>query len=143
MQYATPAAITAPDQKWHLRPGQAPPHSNVGKHVAKSDLGCFDSTCASAPFFCVTGKLCLQMVQTWLGWTVLFSFPAPPPPPPACAAAFFSASSRARLDFSPLPPPMPAKRSCKAARGKWRKAAGGARPQGHGAQQVTKAERLD
>eukprot|EP00441_Pelagodinium_beii_P038455 CAMPEP_0197632042 /NCGR_PEP_ID=MMETSP1338-20131121/8984_1 /TAXON_ID=43686 ORGANISM="Pelagodinium beii, Strain RCC1491" /NCGR_SAMPLE_ID=MMETSP1338 /ASSEMBLY_ACC=CAM_ASM_000754 /LENGTH=137 /DNA_ID=CAMNT_0043203591 /DNA_START=158 /DNA_END=572 /DNA_ORIENTATION=- len=79
---------------------------NAGKHVAKSDFACLDSTCCWAPLICVCGKDCLQMVQAWLGMTVLLSLPELPPPPTPCAAAFFMASSRALFDFSPLPPPM-------------------------------------
>mmetsp|Transcript_86136 Transcript_86136/g.192639 ORF Transcript_86136/g.192639 Transcript_86136/m.192639 type:complete len:124 (+) Transcript_86136:167-538(+) len=96
--------VAAPDSE-HVQAQAVKP----GKHVAMSDLECFDSTCAWAPLICVAGKDCLQMVHTWLGCWVLLSFPAPPPPPEDCAAAFFMASSRALFDFSPFPPPMVAR----------------------------------
>merc|ERR1719277_1159970 len=78
----------------------------IGKHVAKSDFGCFDSACACAAFTCVLGKHCMQTVHFKSMLFLRFSRPAVPPPPAPSFAALAAFFARAMAVFCALPPPM-------------------------------------
>merc|ERR1719401_2196438 len=78
----------------------------IGKHVAKSLLGCFDSACACAAFTCVLGKHCMQTEHFRSMFVWREAFPDAPPPPAASALALAAFFARAMAVFWALPPPM-------------------------------------